>query len=111
MVFWFPDLSSNGVLPWVKIIRMKIRGKSLLLPLSWNEEWVSLLFFLFWAPALLQDPAASSNPQFLCSYFYLRTFVRSFSGHRAHFELFRYLFHLKPQPDSFVLDVVGGAGL
>ena len=28
-----------------------------------------------------------------------------------HFELFRFLFHLKPQPDSYVLDVVGGAGL
>ena len=90
---------------------MKIWGRLLLSPLSWNEEWVSFLFFLFWAPALLQDPAASSNPQFLCSYFYLRTFMRSFFGHRAHFELFRFLFHLKPQHNRFVLDVLGGAGL
>jgi len=35
----------------------------------------------------------------------------AFLGIEPHFELFRYLFHLKPQPDSFVLDVVGGAGL
>jgi hypothetical protein len=28
-----------------------------------------------------------------------------------NFELFRFLFHLKPQPDSYNLDVVGGAGL
>ena len=35
----------------------------------------------------------------------------AFLGIEPHFELFRFLFHLKPQPDSFVLDVVGGAGL
>ena len=29
----------------------------------------------------------------------------AFLGIEPHFELFRYLFHLKPQPDSFVLDV------
>ena len=46
---------------------------------------VSLLFFLFWTPALLQDQIASSNPKFLCSYLYLHAFVRSFSGHRAPF--------------------------
>ena len=28
-----------------------------------------------------------------------------------HFELFRFLFHLKPLPDSYVLDVVGGVGI
>ena len=35
----------------------------------------------------------------------------AFLGIEPHFELFRYLFQLMPQPDSFVLDVVGGAGL
>ena len=35
----------------------------------------------------------------------------AFLGIEPHFELFRFLFHLKPQPDSYVLDVVGGAGL
>ena len=35
----------------------------------------------------------------------------AFLGIEPHFELFYYLFHLKPQPASFVLDVVGGAGL
>jgi hypothetical protein len=34
-----------------------------------------------------------------------------FLGIKPHFELFRFLFHLKPQPDSYELDVVGGAGL
>ena len=72
---------------------------------------VSLLYFLFYTPALLQDPIASFDPKFLCSYFHLRAFMRSFSGHRTHFELFGFLFHLKPQPYSYVLDVVGGAGL
>ena len=35
----------------------------------------------------------------------------AFLGIKPHFELFRFFFHLKPQPDSYVLDVVGGAGL
>ena len=35
----------------------------------------------------------------------------AFLGIEPHFELFRFFFHLKPQSDSFVLDVVGGAGL
>ena len=35
----------------------------------------------------------------------------AFLGIEHNFELFRFLFHLKPQPDSYVLDVVGGAGL
>ena len=42
-------------------------------------------FFLFWTPALLQDPIASSDPKFLCPYIHLRAFMRSFSGHRAPF--------------------------
>ena len=35
----------------------------------------------------------------------------AFLGIEPYFELFRFLFHLKPQSDSYVLDVVGGAGL
>ena len=35
----------------------------------------------------------------------------AFLGIEPHFELFRFLFYLQPQPDSYVLDVVGGAGL
>ena len=35
----------------------------------------------------------------------------AFLGIERHFELFRFLFHLKPQPESYILDVVGGAGL
>ena len=34
----------------------------------------------------------------------------AFLGIEPHFELFQFLFHLKPQPDSYDLDVVGGAG-
>ena len=39
MAFWFPDLLSNGVLSWEEIIRMKIHGKLLLSPHSWNGDW------------------------------------------------------------------------
>jgi hypothetical protein len=35
----------------------------------------------------------------------------AFLGIEPHFELFCFLFHLKPQPDSYKLDVVGGVGL
>ena len=35
----------------------------------------------------------------------------AFLGIEPHFDIFRFLFHLKPQPDSYVLDVVGGVGL
>ena len=35
----------------------------------------------------------------------------AFLGIEPHFELFRHLFHLKLQPNSIKLDVVGGAGL
>ena len=56
---------------------------------------VSLLFFLFWTPVLLQDPIASSDPKFLCSYFHLRAFMRSFSGHRAPFRALPFPFPLE----------------
>ena len=48
------------------------------------------------------------------SFVHISIFVHlceAFLGIEPHFELFRFLFHLKPQPDSYVLDVVGGAGL
>ena len=48
------------------------------------------------------------------SFIHIYIFVHlceAFLGIEPHFELFWFLFHLKPQPDSFVLDVVGGAGL
>jgi len=48
------------------------------------------------------------------SFVHISIFVHlceSFLGIEPHFELFRFLFHLKPQPDLYVLDVVGGAGL
>ena len=35
----------------------------------------------------------------------------AFLGIKPYFEHFRFLFHLKPQLDSYDLDVVGGAGL
>jgi len=34
-----------------------------------------------------------------------------FLGIEPHFDLFIFLFHLKPQQDSYDLDVIGGAGL
>ena len=35
----------------------------------------------------------------------------AFLGIEPHFDLLRHLFHLKPQPSSASLDVVGGAGI
>ena len=37
--------------------------------------------------------------------------MRRVSWHRAPFRTLSLFFHLKPQPNRFVLDVVGGAGL
>ena len=48
------------------------------------------------------------------SFVHISIFVHlceAFLGIEPHFELFRFLFYLKPQPDRFILDVVGGAGL
>ena len=70
---------------------------------------VSLFVFLLWTPGLLQDPASSLDPQFVCSYFHLRAFVRSFSGHRAPFWTLSIPFPLETA--ARFLDVVGGAGL
>ena len=38
-------------------------------------------------------------------------FCEDFLGIEPHFELFRHVFHLKLQPISIKLDVVGGAGI
>jgi len=48
------------------------------------------------------------------SFVHISIFVHlceAFLGIEPHFELFRFCFHLKPQPESYVLDVVGGAAL
>ena len=48
------------------------------------------------------------------SFVHISVFVHlceAFLGIEPHFKLFRFLFHLKPQLDSYKLDVVGGAGL
>ena len=48
------------------------------------------------------------------SFVHISIFVHlceAFLGIEPHFELFRFLFHFRPQPDSYDLDVVGGAGL
>ena len=48
------------------------------------------------------------------SFVHISIFVHlceAFLGIEPHFELFCYIFHLKSQPDSYILDVVGGAGL
>ena len=68
---------------------------------------VSMFIFLLWAPALLQDPASSLDPN---SFVHISIFVHlreAFLGIEPHFELFHFLFHLKLQPNRFVLDVVG----
>ena len=48
------------------------------------------------------------------SFVHISIFVHlceAFLGIEPHFELLRFLFHFKPQLDSYILDVVGGAGL
>ena len=48
------------------------------------------------------------------SFVHISIFVHlceAFLGIEPHIELFRFLFHLKQQLDSYILDVVGGAGL
>ena len=48
------------------------------------------------------------------SFVHISIFVHlceAFLGIEPYFEIFRFLFHLKPQPNRFVLDVVGGAAL
>ena len=79
--------------------------------LSGTRIGVSLFIFLLWAPTLLQDLALSLNPN---SFVHISIFVHlceAFLGIEPHFDLFRHLFHLKPQPSSTRLDVVGGAGI
>ena len=67
--------------------------------------------FLFWAPVLLRNPASPSHPKLLVHLSIFVHLCEAFLGIEPHFDLFRFLFHLKPQPDSYDLDVVGGAGL
>ena len=48
------------------------------------------------------------------SFVHMSIFVHlceAFLGIEPHFDLFCHLFHLKPQPSSASLDVVGGAGI
>src|SRR6185312_4643280 len=48
------------------------------------------------------------------SFVHISIFVHlceDFQGIEPHFDLFHHLFHLKPQPNSASLDVVGGAGI
>ena len=70
-----------------------------------------MLVFLFWTPVLLYAPASSFDPQFLHSYFDLRAFVRSFSGHRAPFRTLSLSFSFETVARQIHLRVVGGVGL
>ena len=48
------------------------------------------------------------------SFVHISVFVHlceAFLGIEPHFDIFSHLFHLKPQPNSTRLDVVGGAGI
>ena len=77
---------------------MKIRAKSSLLFLIWNGDWGFPVHF----SSLGSCATTGSIFTHLCE---------AFLGIEPHFEHFRFLFHLKSLPDSYVLDVVGGAGL
>ena len=91
---------------------MKIRGKSLLLLLTWNGDWGLLVRLSF--QRLLRYYRIQLHHLTPNSFVHISIFVHlceAFLGIEPHFELFWFFLHLKPQPDSFVLDVVGGAGL
>ena len=91
---------------------MKIRGKLLLSPHTWNDDWGFLAFLFF--SGLLHYYRIQLHHLTPNSFVHISIFVHlceAFLGIEPHFQLFHYLFHLKPQPNRFVLDVVGGAGL
>ena len=83
-----------------------------------------------WRPALCEDHPYENTGEIVAfapyyyrvqlhhltpnSFVHLSIFVHLWEaslGIEPHFELFRFLFHLTPQPDSYDLYVVGGAGL
>ena len=91
-------------------------------PFKETNEIVSLLLLLnaglefqplisSWPFFSLGDSSASLDPKLHSLYFYFRSSVQGFSRDRAHFDLFKYFFHLKPQPSKKELAVVGGASL
>ena len=87
-------------------------GESLLSHLTWNGDWGLLVRLSF--QRLLRYYRIQLHHLTPNSFVHISIFVHlceAFLGIEPHFELFRFFFHLKCQPDSFVLDVVGGAGL
>jgi hypothetical protein len=51
------------------------------------------------------------TPNFFVHLSVIVQLCEAYLGIEPHFDLFCHLFHLKPQPNSTKLDVVGGAGI
>jgi hypothetical protein len=51
------------------------------------------------------------NPNSICRILIFICFYEAFLGIEPHWDLFRFLFHIKPQPTSKNLSVAGGAGI
>ena len=80
---------------------------------SYLERGLGFPYSLFF-PGLLRYYRIQLHHLTPNSFVHISIFVhlcKAFLGIEPHFELFRFLFHLKPQPDSYVLDVVGSACL
>ena len=72
---------------------------------------VSLFFFFYGLLRYYRIQLHHLTPNSLVHISIFVHLFEAFLGIEPHFELFRFLFHLIPQPDSYVLDVVGSAGL
>jgi hypothetical protein len=51
------------------------------------------------------------NPNSICRISIFIYYCEAFLGSEPHWDLFRFLFRIKPQPTSKNLSVVGGAGI
>jgi hypothetical protein len=70
-----------------------------------------LLFFLPRPSLLLRAGAPSPNPNSICHISIFIHFCEAFLGIEPHWDLFRFLFCVKPQPTLKNLSVVGGTGI
>ena len=93
-------------------VRTKIRARSLDLFHILSEGWVFPALISFLDCCIIKGSSFTILP--LNSFVHMSVFVylcEAFLEIEPHFDLFRHLFHLKPQPSSARLDVVGGVGI
>ena len=91
---------------------MKIQARLLDLFHILSEGWVFPALISFLDSYIIMGSSFTILPP--NSFVHMSIFVHlceAFLGIEPHFDLFRHLFHLKPQPNSASLDVVGEAGI